>query len=366
MPDPEAAGKVTLVTVAKAVGVSPTTVSNAYNRPRKLSPSLRERIFAAARDLGYPGPDPAAASLRRGRAGSIGLLFGEALTYVFQDPVAVEFLRGLAEGTAKHKTGLQIIAALDADEQDGAASLLANAIVDGLVVWTLPERHPLLRLARERNIPLVIHGSPRLAGVPFVGIDDRAAAHAAAEHLLQLGHRSLAVISQPFGPSRRARHRESAKIGRPSYRVTRERLAGYKAAANAATPEPAALDVYEVAVNSRDEGHRAALALLQPTPRPTAVLAMSDELAIGTLAAARELKLRVPPDLSVLGWDDSPSARASDPALTTIAQSLHDQGRTCARLLITATRGEIAADELVHLAPWQLITRDSTGPPPPS
>jgi DNA-binding LacI/PurR family transcriptional regulator len=364
IPMSRAEGNVTLTTVARAVGVSPMTVSNAYNRPHKLSPALRERILEAARDLGYPGPNPAARSLRRGRAGSIGLLFGEALTYVFQDPVAVEFLRGLAEGTARHNTVLQIIAALDADKQEGPASLLANAIVDGLVVWTLPERHPLLRLARERNIPLVIHGSPRLEGVPFVGIDDRAAAHAAAEHLLHLGHRSLAVISQPFGPARRARHRDPAKIGRPSYRVTRERLAGYQAAANAATPEPAALDIYEVAVNSRDEGHRAALTLLRATPRPTAMLAMSDQLAIGALAAARELDLRVPHDLSVVGWDDSPSARDSDPPLTTIRQSLHDQGRTCAQILIAATRGEVAADDLVHLAPWQLVTRDSTASPP--
>jgi DNA-binding LacI/PurR family transcriptional regulator len=356
-------GSITLRTVARAVGVSPTTVSNAYNRPHKLSPALRQRILGAARDLGYPGPNPAARSLRRGRAGSIGLLFGEALTYAFQDPGAVEFLRGLAEGTARHNTVLQLIAALDADEQQGA-SLLANAIIDGLVVWTLPERHPLLRLARERNIPLVIHGSPRLGDVPFVGIDDRAAAQAAAEHLLQLGHRSLAVISQPFGPSRRARHRDPARIGRPGYRVTRERLAGYQAAANAAAPQAAAPAIYEVAVNSRDEGRRAALALLRATPRPTAVLAMSDELAVGALAAARELGLRVPHDLSVVGWDDLSSARASDPALTTVSQSLHDQGRTCARLLLSATRGELAADDLVHLAPWRLITRASTGPPP--
>src|SRR3954452_8713500 len=225
MASPRAEGNVTLMTVARAVGVSPTTVSNAYNRPHKLSPALRERILEAAHDLGYPGPNPAARSLRRGRAGSIGLLFGEALNYVFQDPGAVEFLRGLAEGTAKHNSVLQLIAALDADGQEGAASLLANAIVDGLVVWTLPDRHPLLQLARERNIPLVIHGSPRLDGVPFVGIDDRAAAQAAAEHLLQLGHRSVAVISHPFGPSRRANRRDTAKIGRPSYRFTRERLA---------------------------------------------------------------------------------------------------------------------------------------------
>src|SRR3954447_10462755 len=365
MASPRPEGNVTLMTVARAVGVSPTTVSNAYNRPGKLSPELRERILQAARELGYPGPDPAARSLRRGRTGSIGLLFGEALTYVFQDPGAVEFLRGLAEGTARHNSVLQLIAALDADEQEGS-SLLANAIVDGLVVWSLPDRHPLLRLAQERNIPLVTHGGPRLDGVPFVGIDDRAAAQAAAEHLLALGHRCLAVICFPFGSARRARHRDPARIRRPGYRVTRERLAGYQAAAKAAARRPVTLDIYEVAVNSREEGHRAALALLQATPRPTAVLAMSDELAVGVLAAARELDLRVPADLSVLGWDDAPAAAASDPPLTTIRQSLHDQGRTCAQLLMTATRGEIAAGDLVHLAPWELVARESTGPPPRS
>jgi DNA-binding LacI/PurR family transcriptional regulator len=126
------------------------------------------------------------------------------------------------------------------------------------------------------------------------------------------------------------------------------------------------LDVYEVAVNSRDEGRGAALALLQASPRPTAVLAMSDEFAVGALVAAGELNLRVPHDLSVVGWDDLPSARASNPALTTIGQSLHDQGRTCAQRLIAATRGDNAAGDLVHLAPWQLITRDSSGPPPPT
>src|SRR3954449_5873546 len=312
MASPRPEGNVTLMTVARAVGVSPTTVSNAYNRPHKLTPALRERILGAARDLGYPGPNPAARSLRRGRAGSIGLLFGEALTYAFRDPVAVDFLLGLAEGTARDNRVLQLIAALDTDGPQGA-SLLANAIVDGLVVWTLPDRHPLLWQARERNIPLVIHGGPRLDGIPFVGMDDRAAARAAGEHLVALGHRSLAVVSHPFGPSRRARRRDPARIGRPGYRVTRGRLAGSGAAAQAAPPPPAGLDVYEVAENSRDEGRRAGLELLGATPRPTAVLAMSDQLAVGVLAAARELDLRVPQDVSVVGWDDAPGAPAGGP-----------------------------------------------------
>ena len=222
------------MTVARAVGVSPTTVSNAYNRPGKLTPALRERILATARELGYAGPNPAARSLRRGRTGSIGLLFGETLAYAFEDPVAIEFLRGLAEGTAEHNTALQLIAALDADQQAGAASLLANAIVDGLVVWTLPERHPLLRLARERNIPLVIHGSPRLDGVPFVGMDNRAAARAAAEHLLHLGHRAVAVISQPFG--RRGARARATRPG-PAGRATASRASASPATG---TPPPTA------------------------------------------------------------------------------------------------------------------------------
>jgi DNA-binding LacI/PurR family transcriptional regulator len=349
-PKPE---KVTLKTVARTVGVSPATISNAYNRPEKLSAALRERILATARELGYAGPDPAARRLRRGRAGSIGLLFGEQLAYVFEDPGAIAFLRGLAEGTARLNASLQLIAALDADGAEGGEDLVANAIVDGLVVWSLPDRHPLLRAARERGIPLVTHGGPRLDGVPFVGIDDRAAARAAAEHVVGLGHRRVAIVAFPFGPRREARERDPARPGRPAYRVTRERLAGYRDVVGAKAP------VAEVAVNDRAEGRRAALALLagegRRRRRPTALLAMSDELAFGVLDAARELGLDVPGDLSVVGFDGAP-------ALSTVVQSLHEQGRLCAQRLIAATHGRSTPGDL---AAWALRPGPSTGPPRP-
>src|SRR5262245_41481883 len=90
------ARRVTLATVAEALGVSAMTVSNAYNRPDKLSPELRERVFAMAEELGYPGPHATARSLRRGRTGALGVVLGETLPYAFEDPGALEFLRGLA------------------------------------------------------------------------------------------------------------------------------------------------------------------------------------------------------------------------------------------------------------------------------
>ena len=346
MSTPRAAGNVTLVTVARAVGVEPMTVSNAYHRPRKLTPALRERILETARTVGYPGPNPAARSLRRGRAGSIGLLFGEALTYAFQDPVAVEFVRGLAEGTARHNTVLQLIAALDADEQEGA-SLLANAIVDGLVAWTLPERHPLLRLARERNIPLVTHGSPRLGGVPFVGIDDRAAARAAADHLVALGHRP-----SPSSPCRSALR--GARAG-ATPQGSADPATASPANAWPATWPPHRSPQRWTCTKSRSTAATRAAAPRSPCfSQPRADRRARHERRAGRRRAGRCPRARAtrPPRPVGPRLERFPRRSRRRAALTTLGQSLHDQGRTCAQPLIGATRGELAADDLVHLAPW--------------
>jgi DNA-binding LacI/PurR family transcriptional regulator len=334
---------VTLATVAEALGVSPMTVSNAYNRPEKLSRELRERVLAKAAELGYAGPHPTARSLRRGRAGALGVVLGETLAYAFEDPGAVEFLRGLAGASVDSGTALHLV---PAGGRAGDPALVLDAVVDAFVLFALPDGHPMVDALLQRNVPLVVEGGPELPGHPLVTVDEEAAAAAAVEHLLALGHRRLGAIAIPLGEFEARGHRAVPPDAYASHRVTRGRLAGYRAAA----PDIA---VREVAANARDEGELAAGALLDAPDPPTGLVCMSDELAIGALRAAAARGR----ELSVVGWDDTPEAERA--RLTTIHQSLHDHGRLCAEL------AALGAGEGVHLQPWRLVTRESTRPAEP-
>src|SRR3954463_1967910 len=180
----------TLAAVAEHLGVSRTTVSNAYNRPDQLSPTLRERVLSAARDLGYTGPDPVARSLRRGKAGSLGLVFDHRLRYIFDDPAAVLFLSGVAAGCEEQGTGLALVPQLP----EGAAELVRSALVDGYVMFCTPENDDRLEAVRARGLPYVlVDFSPYVDG-PRVNIDDRGGASAVAQHLVDLGHRRFGLV----------------------------------------------------------------------------------------------------------------------------------------------------------------------------
>ena len=192
----------TLADVAEHLGVSRTTVSNAYNRPDQLSPALRERVLAAARDLGYTGPDPVARSLRRGKAGSLGLVFDARLRYIFDDPAAVLFLSGVAAGCEEQGTGLALVPQLP----EGAAELVRSALVDGYVMFCTPENDERLEAVRARGLPYVlVDFSPYVDG-PRVNIDDRGGARAVAQHLVDLGHRRFGLVAALRGRRDRRRH----------------------------------------------------------------------------------------------------------------------------------------------------------------
>jgi DNA-binding LacI/PurR family transcriptional regulator len=356
--------RVTLRDVAAELGVSAKTVSNAFTHPDQLSARLRAQVFEVAERLGYPGPDPLAAGLRRGRVGSIGVAYDAELSYAFDDPVAVALLAGVASVAEPAGAGLLLIPGSAPPDR---AAALTSAVVDGIIVNSVADDDPVLRAALTRRLPLVVVDQPAPPQLEtpwpqrpsWVGIDDRAAAAHAADHLLGLGHERLAVVS--FGLNR-APHRglvdEDARAA-STYAVTRERLAGYRDAVRAHDLDWAAIPVVEGTISSAAEGRIAAAAVLARDPRPTALLCLSDRVAEGALEAARSMGLRVPDDLSVVGFDDSePAARLG---ITTIRQPHRRKGELAAQALIDVLAG--GTPDPITVLPTQLVVRHSTAPP---
>lgn len=347
---------VTLQTIAKALGVSRTTVSNAYNRPEQLTAELRERIFAEARRLGYAGPDAAARSLRSKRTGSIGLLFTETLSFAFSDPYAVGFLQGLAEVAERQSTSLLLVPI------DTAVEAVRKAMVDGFCLYCVDDGHPAVEVIRARNLPVVTTTPTDDVELAYVGIDDEAAAFEAGEHLASLGHRRVGVMIDRWqataaSPDEADGHDSPAddveRVLAVAGKSARARYAGYRRALPDAELIPAAAER-----NSRAAGQAAAAAMLDRSDPPTAIATTSDVLALGVLDAARDRGLRPGVDLSVIGFDDVPEATAA--GLTTVHQSMTDRGRAVGLLLLEPD----AVTERHILLPAELVVRATTGPAP--
>jgi DNA-binding LacI/PurR family transcriptional regulator len=345
--------------VAAEAGVSPATVSNAYNRPDQLSPEVRERIFAVARDLGYAGPDPVARGLRRRRTGVMGVLYPDRLSYAFADPVSVMFLEGVSEAAEEAGLGLLLVPGTPREAMSPAA--VDEAAVDGFVVYCLAEDDPLVDAALGRRLPVaLVEQSPR-EGVPSVATDDELGARAAAEHLLGLGHERFGVVSLELAPDVSGGLADLARQRAATYRPSRLRLRGYAAAIEAAGIPWERVPVYEVAESTPQQGKIAAEVLLAHDPRPTAILAQSDQAALGVLEAARTMGLSVPLDLSVVGFDDIPAASHTEPSLTTVYQPHVEKGLTAGRMLVAQLREEEPPD--AKLLPTRLVVRGSTAGP---
>jgi DNA-binding LacI/PurR family transcriptional regulator len=276
--------RITGATVARELGVSPSTVSNAYNRPDQLSPDLRDRIFTVANRLGYAGPDPLGRNLRRHSAGALGVLFSERLSDAFADPAATAFLEGLSASAEQAGFGLLLVPAPADVASPGDP--LASVSVDGLVVYSTPREHPLVEAALRRRLPAVTVDQPRLPDLPFVGIDDVGGARRAAEHLLGLGHRHFGVIALRLAVPARDGSADRARQAAATYAFSRTRLRGYAAALRSAGVDWRGVQVEERAHNTVAAGRDAGRRLLGCEPRPTAILCMSDQLGVGACEAA--------------------------------------------------------------------------------
>ncbi|MDO4909456.1 MAG: LacI family DNA-binding transcriptional regulator [Corynebacterium sp.] len=316
--------RVTLATIAHHLGISRTTVSNAYNKPEELSPALREKILETAWELGYPGPHPAARSLRTQRTGNIGVLFTDYLTYAFEDIASRDFLAGIAEASFGSSNGLTLIPAGPSDFGDSV--VLNNYPVDGFIVYSVAADDPHLASARNLQVPVVVCDQPAgIMDLPFVGIDDYEAIQPAARALVEAGHSKIGVLSIRLSRKPNNGPVSAERLAGATLDVQKRRVEGALSVIGHEVP------IIERHINDAETAYDAAREMLETYPDRTAILCTTDSQALGVLAYARDHGIRVPEDLSVTGFDGIGDALARN--LTTIIQPNKRKGATAANLL---------------------------------
>lgn len=345
---------VRLVDVAMLARVSQGTASNVFNKPEQVSEETRTRVFVAAEELGYKGPDPVGRLLRAGKTNTIGILISNPLSHFFTDPIARSFMSGIASVCDERGVGITLVTARD---ETKAAQTIRSALVDGFVVHCLEDDAHLVELAQNRNLPLAVVDSQVVAGVSHITVDDEHGARLAMEYALSLGHRRVGILALNLKGDGARGVPSPQRLDDISYAVSRKRMTGYT---QALKDKEYSLDpelVFECG-NNRQMGAKGAAYFLSLKNSPTAIVTMSDLIALGVLDHARMHKIDIPGQLSVIGYDDMPDAAFSDPPLTTINQPSVEKGRLAAKAILDGQE----SDQSVVL-PVELIIRESAAPP---
>jgi LacI family transcriptional regulator len=332
--------KVTIVEVARQAGVALGTVSRVLNNDAHVAPETRERVNAVIRDLGYVA-NRQARGLRNMKTNVIGVLAPDlANSYIGQ------ILHGVDAELAVHELDLMLFTTHRAPVKEAAyVASMVQGMVDGLLLVLPRNFEDYMGTLARQNFPftLIDHqgtGNP----CPAVGTTNWQGAYSATEYLLGLGHRRIGFITG------------SMELG-----CSQERLDGYRAALCAhGLPDTPEL-VYEGDFRQTD-GYAGASALLDLPVPPGAIFASNDLMAIGAMDAVRSRGLRIPEDVSIVGFDDIPQAAMLRPSLSTVQQPLEEMGRAATRMLLGLIKNPQEAVNRLEL-PTRLIIRDSTAAP---
>ncbi len=327
----------TIMDVAREAGVSYSTVSRVVNNKDYIVPDKRARVLEAIERLGYV-PNIQARKLAGGRAQVVGLVVHDLWS-----SYAVEILRGIDAELAAEQYDLMLYTSHGrAATESVYVSNLTQGLAEGLLLLLPRGLSAYITGLSQRQFPYVLIDHEGVPGIaPAVGARNRDGAYSATQHLLALGHRRIGFITGTM------------QVG-----ASRDRLDGYRAA----------LDDYTVAFDPtlvvegdflKPRAIEAARLLLSRRQRPSAIFASNDVSAFGVMEVARERGLRIPDDLSLVGFDDIPEAANVHPPLTTVRQPLEEMGRVAARTLLTAMRKTDRVSERVEL-PTQLLVRAST------
>ncbi len=336
--------KINIRDIAERAGVSKTAVSFAFNNPGRLPEARVRQILQIAEEMGY-SPNPVARTLSTGKTGTIGLLVPQPITEIVRNPFMPEFLEGVGEVCTKESLSLMIVPPIKGSIQRA----ITNAAVDGFLTLGLEEHKATMMVLRQRGVPYVTVDSDPIDGIPAVNVDDEHGAKAIMQHILEAGHRQITILAI-----------RSGKLGHyQEYAGTlRHRVDGYLAA----------LGQYGLGIDGRhirlmecpsteQGGETGFQSAWKGKYRPTAIVAMSDIIAIGVMRAARQAGIDVPGDLSIAGFDDIPLASLITPALTTVAQPLIQKGWLAGELLMKSINGQ--ADPTHHLLPTEIVVRQS-------
>jgi len=335
--------RATILDVAQKAGVSITSVSFAFNNPDQIGVETAERIRQIAKEIGY-APNAIARAMISRSTGVIGILVPMTISSSFSNPFIPEFMTGIGEICDRHSLGALIVSPFE-------GSLLQatqRAPVDGFIVLGLNENHVEIEPLRHRNVPFVIVDGESET-VSQVNVDDEGGAFASADYLLQKGHRNIMMMTfQKPDPA----HYEDVFYG-----VGGRRLKGYQRGFEQNGLE-FNFGMMVQSLTSIEGGREAFTAAWQSGFHPSAVLAVSDAMAIGVMEAAQDLGLKVPDDLEVIGFDDINLARVTRPALSTVHQPILEKGTLAATLLYDAITGNGHQEKVV--LPTRLELRGST------
>jgi LacI family transcriptional regulator len=332
--------RATIREIARAAGVSIATVSRVINGRPDVAPQTREAVLRVVREHGF-STNRNARALSGGRTGLVGVTVP-----IVEAAYFAVILSGAAE--ALYEQDMRVVLCPTLHQHEREVTLLdrlMHGTTDGAVLMLPEESNAELKALQRTGYSFVVV-DPRVAldeGIPAVSAAHASGARAATEHLLSVGHRRIGAIT---GPS--------------EWMASTERLNGYRAALAAAGVLPDPVLVVESSF-SIESGERAAVALLDLPDPPTAIFGFNDNVAIGALHVARARGIRVPEELSVVGFDDSEEAAIVTPALTTVRQPLAEMGRMAISLLLRLLEHQRVEAMSIELA-TRLVVRQSTAP----
>lgn len=350
---PDLKGTVRLADVARAAGVSQGTASNVFSRPEVVREELRERVLAVARELGYKGPDVKGRLLRAGRVNAIGVATIEPLPYFFDDPWARSMMTAIAQVCDVSGTGIALVSAHNPER---LAWNINSALVDGFILLCVEGGGRLVDLTRKRGLPFIALALGDGDGsIPAIGIDNVGGAAAAAAHLAGLGHRRFGILALAHAEDQSGPVTPEQIVRSPKSTV-RDRTIGYwrALADHGIGREQVPIRVTWDDAPSVD----AAIAALFAAPEPpTAILAMSDLVALRAVHWLGVHGYAVPGDVSVIGFDGVPEAAVA--GLTTMVQPLDAIARAAMHAIL---EHDPPAGEQGFEA--TLAVRETTAPPP--